>query len=141
MKNTLILHRTIAICGSMKLKERMLEVGRQLEESGYKILYPNLTETNDYTTMSASEQAQTKHRMIVDHLEKIKTADAILVINERLKETDNYIGANTFLEMGFAFSMDKKIFLLQDIPDQPNKVELAGLLPTVLHGNLSKLTV
>jgi hypothetical protein len=129
----------IAVCGSMKLKERMIEIGRQLEEVRYKILYPNLTETNDYTTMFAAEQTQTKHRMIVGHLEKIRSADAILVINETLKDTNGYIGANTFLEMGFAFSMNKKIFLLQDIPDQPNKVEIAGLLPTVLHANLTKL--
>jgi hypothetical protein len=69
--------------------------------------------------------------MIMDHLEKIKKGDAILVLNERLKDIDGYIGANSFLEMGFALCLNKKIFLLNKIPDQPNSVEIGGMMPTI----------
>lgn len=39
--------------------------------------------------------------------------------------------------MGFAMCFDKKIFLLNPVPDQPNSVEIDGLLPVVLSGDLS----
>jgi predicted RNA-binding protein with PUA domain len=123
--------KTIVICGSMKLRERMLEVEGDLKQRGFDVLMPNMGEFNDYSTMTQEQQFKTKHPMIMDHLEKIKKGDAILVLNERLKDIDGYIGANSFLEMGFALCLNKKIFLLNKIPDQPNSVEIGGMMPTI----------
>lgn len=129
--------QTITICGSMKLLERMKVVETNLKEMGFIVLMPNLTEKKDYSVMTKEEQAKHKNKMIVDHVEKIKKSDAILLVNEQLKNIEGYIGANSFLEMGIAFALDKKIFLLNNIPDQPNYVEMAGMFPTVLNGDLS----
>jgi len=51
----------------------------------------------------------------------------------------NYIGANTFLEMAFAYILKKPIFILNNIPEQPNTVEIEGLKPILLNGNLNAL--
>jgi nucleoside 2-deoxyribosyltransferase len=133
--------KTITICGSMKLKERMNEVENQLKGLGFQVLLPNMEETGDYTSMTESEQYEFKNRMIIDHFNKIKEGDAVLILNDRLKDTDNYIGANSFLEIGFAFSLGKKIFILNSLPQQPNTVEIGGMLPTCLHGDLSKINL
>lgn len=133
--------KTITICSSMKLIEKMKEVELKLKDLGFNVLLPNTAEVSDYTIMSESEQYSHKNRMILDHLDKIKQGDAILVVNDRLKDTDSYIGANSFLEIGFAFSLGKKIFLLNEIPQQPNTVEIGGMLPVCLKGDLSSITI
>lgn len=53
------------------------------------------------------------------HFNKIKEADAILVCNYDKNGIQNYIGANTFLEMGFAHCLGKKIYLVSPLPDMP----------------------
>jgi nucleoside 2-deoxyribosyltransferase len=124
----------------MKLLEKMKEVEVKLQDLGFAVLLPNTAEVSDYSTMSESEQYTHKNRMILDHLDKIRQGDAILVVNDRLKDTDGYIGANSFLEIGFAFSLGKKIFLLNDLPEQPNKVEIGGMLPIYLSGQLETIS-
>ncbi len=133
--------KTIAICGSMKVKEKMHEVETKLKALGFSVLLPDMAETGDYGSMAETERYQFKNRMIVGHFNKIKESDAVLIVNDRLKDTDNYIGANSFLEMGFAFSFNKKIFLLNNLPDQPNTVEIGGMLPICLNGNVDAINL
>jgi predicted RNA-binding protein with PUA domain len=130
--------KRIVVCGSMKVVPKMLEIKNSLESMGFDIILPNNLEVkNDYSKMTPEEYRIVKNEMIVEHMEEIKNSDAILVVNEKLKDIDGYIGANSFLEMGFAMCFNKKIFLLNPIPDQSNSVEIEGLLPIVLSGDLS----
>jgi nucleoside 2-deoxyribosyltransferase len=123
----------------MKHSNRMVEIGRALEQDGMKVFLPNIGENSDYETLSETEATDHKSRMIRAHLEKIRQSDAVLVVNELLKGIDGYIGANTFLEMGFAYALEKKIYVLHSLPEQPNIVELRGLLPIILQGDLAIL--
>lgn len=125
----------------MKLKEKMTQVESQLKDLGFSVLLPNMEETGDYASMTETEQYQFKNRMIVDHFNKIKEGDAVLILNDRLKDTDNYIGANSFLEIGFAFSLGKKIFILNGLPQQSNTIEIGGMLPVCLNGDLGKISL
>ena len=73
-----------------------------------------------------------------DHYNKMKKADAILVLNYDKNGIKGYIGANSFLEMGFAYVLNKKIFLLMEIPDQKYiSDEVLALSPIVLKGDLN----
>ena len=131
--------KTIVICGSMKAREEMLNQEAILINKGFNVFLPNMNETNDYSVMAESDIGEFKNKMIVSHLNKIKSCDAILVVNTKMKEIDDYIGANSFLEIGFAFCLGKKIFLLNGIPDQPNCDEICGMLPIPLHGDLNNI--
>lgn len=133
--------RTITICGSMKVVEQIIECARQLEEMGIASHVPTLKEPIDYATLPANERATTKANLIRNHIEKIHASDAVLIYNATLGERINYIGANSFLEMGFAFAAGKAIYLLNEIPDQPNTDEIAGMLPICLRGNLALIRV
>lgn len=130
---------TIAICGSMKHSDRMVAIGKMLEQQGIKVFLPNIGESSDYDSLTEEQATEHKSRMIRAHLEKIKKSDAVLVVNEPLKGIDGYIGANTFLEMGFAYALEKKIYVLNPLPEQPNIVELRGLQSVVLNGDMSRL--
>ena len=65
-------------------------------------------------------------------------SDAILVLNFDKRDIPNYIGCNTLMEIAFAYTADKKIFLLNDIPDQSYILdEITAMDPIVIHGDLS----
>ena len=68
--------------------------------------------------------------------ERIQKDEAILVINLTKKGIENYIGGNTFLEMGFAYVSNKKIFLWNDIPDMLYTDEIKAMQATVINGNI-----
>jgi nucleoside 2-deoxyribosyltransferase len=133
------MYTRICICGSMSVLLKMKEVRDVLEKKNISIEMPSLDEPVDYSVLSELERASHKTEMIRRHLLRIQKSDAILVVNEDAKGVENYIGANAFLEMGFAFALDKPIFLLNSIPQQSNRDELLGLQPIELHGNLDAI--
>ncbi len=120
----------------MSVLPRILEIKSILELKGMIVETPSLDEPSDYSSLSEVDRAPIKNVMIRRHLERIKTSDAILVVNETAKGIENYIGANSFLEMGIAFALDKPILLLNSVPQQPNRDELLGLNLRVLGGDL-----
>ena len=108
----------ILICGSMTCSKKMVEIEKKLLEFGHTVILP--PHTKEYVEFSSfgtihreSAKNKIKEDLIRDYHNKIKNADAVLVVNEKRNETDNYIGGNSFLEMGFAHVNNKKIFLLK----------------------------
>jgi len=134
----------IAICGSMSLSKEMLEAKSELENLGHEVLVP--VHSEKYAELGSSdnesgESAKNKieQDLIRDYYNKIGEQDALLVVNEKLKEIENYIGGNAFLEIGFAHVLDKKIFLLNPIPEIGYKDEIVAMQPVILNGDLSKI--
>ncbi len=93
----------------------------------------------DYSRLNKQEQADVKQRFIDKHIEKIKESDAILIVNYSKNGIEGYIGAHTFLEMAFTYILQKKIYILNNVPNQSNTVEIEGLKPIILRGNLNFL--
>jgi len=132
----------ITICGSMKFYEQMLDLKKNLEVAGHTVYMPVMVEGVDYWAKDGATRIQAKKGgdLIGKHFGKIQESDAILVANFTKKETANYIGANTFLEIGFAHWLRKKIYLLHPLPDQPYIIEeLRAINPTVINGDLSTI--
>ena len=81
-----------------------------------------------------------KESAIQEHFQKMDWADAILVINEKKREIEGYIGGNTFLEIGVAYYSHKKIYILNAISLQvPYLQEIYAMKPILLDGDLSKI--
>lgn len=135
----------IAICGSMKFHKEMREVKKKLEKAGHTVLVPKsieLMDTVGYVHPEDDEEritAKIEYDFIREHFRKIEQADAILVLNYDKKGVTNYIGGNTFLEMGLAFWLGKKIYLLNPIPAMDYLTEMHAMQPVVLHGDLGKI--
>jgi nucleoside 2-deoxyribosyltransferase len=77
--------------------------------------------------------------LIRDYFGEIKNADAVLIVNIDKNGIKNYIGGNSFLEMGFAHVLDKKLYLYDDIPDLSYKDEMVAMQPIVINQDLSKI--
>jgi predicted RNA-binding protein with PUA domain len=131
----------IVICGSMKVSVKMLEVRDELQKFGHEVVLPR--HTQEYAEMKTSDHIHNEsvknkinNDLIRDYYEKIKASDAILVVNCDLNGVTGYVGGNSFLEMGFAHVLNKKIFLLNQIPQTSFKDELIAMQPVVLKGDL-----
>jgi len=71
------------------------------------------------------------------HYNEIVSADAVLVLNFDKNGIANYVGGNTLMELGFAHVHNKKIFLLNPIPEMAYSEEIEALMPLVINGNLN----
>jgi len=124
--------QTLTICGSLEFLEQMKRLNTELEKKGVTVYIPEEQET-----ANVQSTQDLKKRAIDRHLEKIRMSDAILVANHDKNGVSGYIGGNVFLEMGFAYALNKDIFVLHDIPDQVNTEEIKAVNPTILQGDLS----
>jgi len=132
--------KKITICGSMVFIEKMIEIKNKLEKKGFEVYYPKISEKKiEYNELSESEQINLKNSFIDDHINKIKKSDIVLVVNCEKNGIKNYIGANSFLEIGFGYILNKKIYLLNDFPKQDNVLEIKAMKPIVINNDLDKV--
>ena len=128
----------VIICGSMFASKEIVRCSDFLISKGNTTVVPRgveryaLAETIDKESVAH----KIEHDLITGYFKKIKDGDAILVINVEKDGIPNYIGGNTFLEMGFAHVLGKKIFLLNSFPNARYKDELVAMQPVILNGNL-----
>ena len=121
--------KNIVICGSMKIKDKIIDVANSLEKLGYNVLLP-------------VECMQGLDKIIASkaHLDRVVDANngIVLVVNDSKNGIDNYIGPNSFVEIAFGFYYNKRVYLLNDIYE-PYKDELVGWKVIPLNGDLSKI--
>jgi len=142
----------IVICASISFTHKIKEVSDELKKLGHKVEIPFYSEKILGGELSLEEYERIKQKngdlelrkkakedLIKKYFKLIKDADAILVLNLDKNGIKNYIGGNTFLEMGFAYVLGKKIFLFNEIPDVPYKDEIKAMNPIVIHGDISKI--
>lgn len=80
-----------------------------------------------------------KMDVIKKHFDKIKESDAILVTNYDKNSIKDYVGGNSLIEMAFAHVLNKKIFLLNNIPKLSYSDEIEAINPIILNRDLSRI--
>lgn len=141
----------IAICASIEFTPKIKEIADALTERGHKVEIPLTSQkilrgelTLEDFLKEKEERGDGAFRKIQDdvikrYFEIIKGIDALLVLNLEKKGIPDYIGGNTFLEMGFAHVLGKPIYLYNKVPDMPYTDEILAMQPVVLGGDLSKI--
>lgn len=140
----------ITICGSMTFAKNMLDIKTRLEAKGIKVIIPIGTKKylNGKLKKMAGKQGtiegakrKIKYNLIKRYYNEIKKSDAILVINKEKNGIKNYIGGNSFLEMGYAYILNKKIYVLNKLPKDLLIIyqELVAMKPIVLNGDLNTI--
>ncbi len=119
----------IVLCGSMKIKEKIKDIAKTLENMGYNVLLP-------VECMQGIEKTIASRA----HLNRIINPEneIILIVNETKNGIENYIGPNSFAEISFGFYYNKRVYLLNDIYE-PYKDELIGWNIKTLKGNLKNI--
>ncbi|MDP3880601.1 MAG: hypothetical protein Q8Q32_00245 [bacterium] len=132
----------------------MLDIKPKLEQLGHQVKLPpsklkdengSMISAKEYYSRRKSETDDTswiwdrKEEAMRMHFEKVEWSDAILVLNYDKNNILNYVGANTLLEMGLAFHLNKKLFILNEIPKINYKEEILGMKPIALNNDLTKI--
>ncbi len=144
----------ITLCGSIAFQDEILSVKEKLEKLEHEVeIWPlelkdgqgNLIPVKEYYKIrrAANEDEKwvwdRKAEAVLEHFDKVAWSDAILVTNYDKKDVKGYIGGNTLMEMGLAFFLKKKIYLLNQIPELSYKEEILGVKPIILNGDLTKI--
>jgi hypothetical protein len=72
----------------------------------------------------------------------IADSDAILVLNYSKNGMNGYVGGATLMEIGLARHLDKKVFILHDLPSEDELryvLEIKLVRPVILRGDLAKI--
>lgn len=141
----------ITICGSIAFQNQALSVKRELEELGHEVeIWPSAIENEKGKPIPIQEYYRIrkeagddekwvwdrKAEAIMAHFDKIAWSDAVLVLNYDKNNIKGYIGGNTLMEIGLAFFLKKKIYLLNEVPEISYKEEILGVKPIILSGDL-----
>ena len=97
------MNKIVTICGSMKFKDKMMEVAKELEIKN-KYVVIQCIYSNDIFS-------KTEQQVLADlHHTKIEISDAIYVIN-----SNGYIGGSTNKEIEYAKKLGKEVMYLEPI--------------------------
>jgi len=97
--------KVVTICGSMKFKNKMMEIAKELElKKGYTVIQCI------YGVNSQNYDNTDKEILRKLHFKKIEISDAIYVVN-----VDGYIGESTKKEIEYAKSLQKEILSLEPL--------------------------
>jgi hypothetical protein len=137
----------IVICGSSKFRHEMVEYKEKLEKLGHNVFVHE-----HYIKSAKGEMPELMERIGREHAvlkreqnyirlyyDEIKNSDAVLILNFDKNGIKNYIGGNTLMEIGFAHVNDKKVFLLNPIPEVSYADEIKAMTDVVLDGDLTKI--
>ncbi len=131
----------ITICGSMQFGKEMAEIKKKLETFGHTIVLPKDIER--YASGEKSIEGKWEKQegdLFKNYWNEIKASDAVLVVNIAKNRIENYIGGNALIEMAYAHVLDKKIYLLNPVPEMNYKDEIEAMSPMILFGDLSKIS-
>lgn len=99
--------KVITVCGSIRFYKEMIEITEKMELQGNCMLVPIYNPNRPNKDAFTEEETLMLDKM---HKEKIKLADAILVVN-----VNDYIGSSTKSEIEFAKSLNKEIIYYTDL--------------------------
>lgn len=117
---------------------RIPEIKEKLESKGHIITLPNCYDApeTENSYRGTEEHSKWKSEMIKHSEAVISNVDSVLVLNYDKNNVSNYIGGATFLEMYDAFRLNKRIYMVNEIPEGILKDEVIGFCPVILNGNL-----
>lgn len=136
------------IIGSMAFAEEMVKTKKELEELGYEVQVPHgiedhLADQDFVEKLDDNLEYCIKNDVMKKCFDQVANSDAVLVLNLKRNGIDGYIGVSALMEIGLAYHLNKKIFLLNNIPafkDQRWAHEVSIMQPIVIDGNLSKIS-
>ena len=134
--------RIMIICSKHNYN-KIPKVKKELEERGFSIELPmsynNPFKEEEVKKIGLEAHIRWKGEMLFSQKIKVRSVDALLVLNFDKGAEKNYLGGSTFLEMYEAWMHNKKIFLYNQIPENILKDEIVGFNPTILNKDLNKI--
>ena len=97
------MNKIVTICGSMRFKDKMMEISKELEIKNKYVVIQCIYSNDKFT--------EKEQQILSDlHYNKIKISDAIYVVN-----VNGYIGNSTGKEIEYAKKLGKEVMYLEPI--------------------------
>lgn len=139
----------IFIIGSMYFAKEMLEAQKKLEELGHTVGVPCDAQEFVSNQGKTTDNHEENYKWCIDNdiirkcFDSVAESDAVLLLNYPKNGVDGYVGASGLMEIGLAYYLKKKIFLLY--PPPPVKEvkyshEILIMQPIILNGNLNSIS-
>lgn len=97
------MNKIVTICGSMRFKDKMMEISKELEIKNKYVVIQCIYSNDKFT--------EKEQQILSDlHYNKIKISDAIYVVN-----VNGYIGNSTGKEIEYAKKLGKEVMYLESI--------------------------
>ena len=138
----------ITICGSVKFADKFVKIYKELKKLGHTpMMHEEMFGIADGTAKELIRgielnhaEVKKKNNFIKWWHNCIKSGDAVLICNFDKNGIKNYIGGNTLMEIGFAHVNNKKIFLLNPIPEEISYAdEIKVMVDEIIFGDLSRI--
>jgi len=137
----------VMICGSMTFAKEMMEAKANLEEMRHEVKVPCDIETHlenpgFIDDLEADIEHAKNNNVLKTCFNYVAGSDAILFLNYPKNNIPGYVGTSSMMEMGLAFYLGKKIFLMHEPPHHDDArwvVEVRLVEPTVINGDFSKI--
>jgi len=148
-KNVTENNMKIMICGSMSFAKEMVELQDQLRSFGHNVSVPCDTELHLEKPDFIDELDKDREHLIENNIMKrcfdiLADSDAVIFLNLPKNDVVGYIGASSLMEMGLAYYLGKKIYLMRPYPD-PHKHrwahEVVSFEPIILNGDIEFLRI
>lgn len=130
----------------MAFYKELVAIGEILEKKGFTVYLPVsaqlMKKKNDFEVSHFKDVFTNKEKAAFIHtnFQNIAQSDCILVINNEKNGIQGYIGANVLMEIGLAFYLHKKIYILNPITENAShKEELLAFDVQFIHGDVNKI--
>ena len=137
----------IMICGSMTFSKEMVEAKKKLESLGHTIALPcdidtHLQDEGFIDDLEKDYLHCVENNVMKKCMDFIAESEAVLVLNYPKNGIDGYIGTSSLMEIGLAYYLGKRIFLLHE-PPHPTKArwahEVKIIKPTVINSDFERI--
>ncbi|MBU1119306.1 hypothetical protein KKH43_05485 [Patescibacteria group bacterium] len=133
----------VFIAGSMYFAKEMLKAQKVLEGSKYEAIIPSDThECLKSPELNMDEKHCFETDIMRDSMNKLEMSDALIVLNYPKDNVEGYIGGAVLIEIGLAYFLKKKIFLLFPPPSKETvrySQEVLHVRPIILNGELERI--
>lgn len=135
----------IFIAGSMTFAKEMIKTKKLLKEIGFEGDFaPDTQDCFDNPELRLNEDLEHCERIDIARacMNIQKDCDAILILNYPKGGINGYIGPHSLIEMGLAYYLKQKIFLLYPPPPLEKAgyyIEVMHMKPVILNGDIYKI--
>lgn len=127
----------------MHFAKEMLEAQKILREMGHNVSVPSdVIECLENPELNMDLEYCMATNIDKKDFDQVADADAILVLNYPKNNINGYVGGATLMEIGLARHLNKKIFILHNLPSEEEiryVLEIKVARPIILQGNIENI--
>lgn len=127
----------------MHFAKEMLKAKEYFDNLGWEAIVPADTqECLVNPELNMDDEHCYEFDIMRDSMDRLAQCDVVLFLNHPKNGEDGYIGASVLIELGLAYYLNKRIYLLHQPPSKEkfrHMQEVFHMRPIIINGDFSKV--